>query len=78
MAKPALCIVLCGYTFSVHLGSSLRARFAGSHSKGIFSFIKKWLYHTAFPPTVAESSCCSMFLSVFDVNVLGFAIQVGM
>lgn len=76
MAKPALCIVLCGYTLSVHWGSSLRAWFAGSHSKGIFSFIEncllKWLYRIAFPPTVGESSCCSMFVSIWCCQCFGF------
>ena len=51
----------------------------------MFSFVRnqqtvfqRWLYDVAFPPSVNESSCCSMSMSIFDVvSVLNFGHSCG-
>ena len=66
--------VLYGHEFPNHLG---KYEVLLSHLvkvcliwKKVLSCLPKWVYHSAFPPAMNESSCCSTSSPVFDgVNV---------
>ena len=81
LLKTSMCRVLCGLKFSVPFIVQLpRSAIAGSYGKNMLSFVTeslsyllKWLYHLAFPPTMSESSCSSTSSPAFDVvSVLNF------
>ena len=61
--------------FSAHLGKWHRVLLLDRMVSGtsVLRFCSStWLYHSAFPPTMSESSCCSTALSAFGVSVSDF------